>query len=92
MKNSAILKQLRSSTNHVIVPWGMEGLTHVADEAEEMVRAFPAAFYNIPPRKVISSDAEFIGVVISILKKRADLVGVQNAIKLINLLESMNTN
>jgi len=92
MKNSTMFKQLRSSTTHVIVPWGVEGLSRAADMAEEIVRAFPAAFYNIPPRRLIPSDAEFVGVVISILKKRAGMKGVAHAISLIDFLEKENAN
>lgn len=90
MKNSDMFKQLRSATTHVIVPWGMEGLSRAASMAEEMVHAFPAAFYNIPPRALFSSDAEFVGVVISILKKRAGMKGAAHAISLIDFLEKEN--
>ena len=84
------LSLLRKSTSRVIVPSGLEGLPEVAAQAQKFVEQLPSAFWNIPPRTALSSDAEYVGLVISILKKRAGRRGVECALSLVNSLEKMN--
>lgn len=86
---SECIKQMRTATSHVIVPVGLRGLSDVANRAEELANEFPFAFWNTPPRSAFS-DAEYIGVVVSVLKKRAGRKGVQGALDIINMLEKAN--
>lgn len=83
------LNQMRTGTNRVIVPYGLRGLANVANHAEKVAQKFSFAFWNTPPRHCLS-DAEYIGLVVSILKKRAGREGVQGALGIIRMLEQEN--
>ena len=82
--------QLRTATPHVTILSHLNGLNEVAEEVQNMEKLFSNVFWNTPPRASIPTDAEYIGMVIGILKKRAGKKGVEGAMKLIKMLEERN--
>ena len=83
------IRQMRKATSRVIIPYGLQGLAEVANYAEKIARDFSFAFWNIPPRSTCS-DAEYIGLVVSVLKKRAGRQGIQCALDIIDMLQKEN--
>jgi hypothetical protein len=85
-----IFVNLRSATSLVCVPASFNGLRPVAALAEDYRNRFSHFFWNIPPGNQFDSGAEYISIVLSILKKRCGMDGAKCALKIISVLEICN--
>lgn len=83
-------RKLKSATPFVAIPEELHGLKDVADFSESIEREFSSAFWNTPRRDSMT-DAQYIGMAISILKKRMGKKGVLKALEIIKMIE-MNNN
>lgn len=90
MRYTNYFTKLRSATLEVPIPKTFQGITDVANFADSQVKRFQNVFWNTPSRHDLESDAKFIAMVISILKKRAGKIGADCALEIIKLLESKN--
>jgi hypothetical protein len=82
--------KLRSATLTVPIPENLNGLAEAAALAYEYEKKFSEGFYNTKRRGDILSDATYLALVLSILKKRCGIAGAQAALHIIQLMEQYN--
>lgn len=88
--HTELFQQLRTATPFVALPQDMKGLAEAAELAENLsTGAFAPCFWNTPERSALTS-AQFVAMVISVLKKRGGRKGVDAALELIRMLEAAN--
>lgn len=85
-----LFQQLRTATPFVPLPEDIKGLAEAAELAENLsTSAFASCFWNTPERITLTS-AQFVAMVISVLKKHGGRKGVDAALELIRVLEAAN--
>lgn len=85
-----IFEQLRTGTPFVSIPESLPGLRATAAFAERIVsEKFSSCFWNTPKRENLS-DAQFLSMVIAVLKKRCGSNGIGAALEIICFLEAEN--
>lgn len=85
--------KLRGSTPHVIpIPETVNGLEEAARMAEKYVDKYSRAFCNTETRETIVSDADYVAMVLSVLKTRCGVSGGIDAERIILHIEKCNTN
>ncbi|MDR3176150.1 MAG: hypothetical protein LBU06_06415 [Desulfovibrio sp.] len=84
-------RKLRGVTPHVIpIPDTLKGLEEASRMAEDFFSKYWSAFWNTENRNTIKSDADYIAMVLSVLKTRCGVAGGEDAEKIIQLLEKYN--
>lgn len=85
------LKLLKTgNTSIIVLPKNTNGLNAAARFAEKIYDENPQIFWNIPSRSHSDNDAVFLGLVISVLKRRGGQKGINELYDIINFLEKEN--
>jgi hypothetical protein len=93
MRLDTLFSKLRGATPDVIpIPISLNGLPEAARLAEFFFVKHSSAFWNTENRNTITSDADYIAMVLSVLKTRCGVSGGKDAEEVIKLLEQYNVN
>jgi hypothetical protein len=91
MQIDMLFSKLRGATPDVIpIPDNLNGLPETARLAEFYFNKYRRAFWNTENRNTIASDADYISMVLSVLKTRCGVDGGKDAEQVIKLLEQSN--